>query len=127
MGIDRFTVEIEPEVRDWLIALSARHYSRAMRAVDLLADCPTTLGEPYSRHLDGPVRELRIDLGGAATRVTYWLAPGRRIILLTVFTKKRMRETTEVTRALWAQKICESEHEPAHGEFSRIVPEGEQR
>ncbi|MFJ8470786.1 hypothetical protein [Kitasatospora sp. NPDC094011] len=55
MGVDRFTVEIEPEVRDWLIMLPARHRSRTMRAVDLLADYPTTLGEPYSRHLYGPL------------------------------------------------------------------------
>ncbi|MFE4977277.1 hypothetical protein ACFRAR_34865 [Kitasatospora sp. NPDC056651] len=55
MEVDRFTVEIEPEVRDWLHGLPDRHYS---------------------------------------------------------------------TRALWAQKICESEHEPAHEEFSRIVPKG---
>ncbi|MEU9079373.1 type II toxin-antitoxin system RelE/ParE family toxin [Kitasatospora sp. NPDC048538] len=126
MGVDRFSIEIEPEVRTWLAALPPLHYCRTERAVDLLADRATTLGEPYSRHLDGLVRELRFDLGGAATRITYWLAPGRRIILLTVFTKRRMRETAEVTRALWAQKICESEHEPAHEEFSRIVSEGEQ-
>ncbi|MFI6153507.1 type II toxin-antitoxin system RelE/ParE family toxin [Kitasatospora sp. NPDC051170] len=123
MGVDRFTVEIEPEVRDWLITLSTRHYAAMERRVDILAENPTTLDEPRSRHLEGPLRELRFRLDGTATRVTYWLAPGRRIILLTVFTKRRMRETAEVTRALWAQKICESEHEPAHGEFSRIIPE----
>ncbi|MBV2154329.1 type II toxin-antitoxin system RelE/ParE family toxin [Kitasatospora sp. SUK 42] len=127
MGVDRFTVEIEPEVRDWLVELPARHYVLVEGHVDRLAEYPTTLDEPLSRHLDGPLRELRLRLDGAATRITYWLAPGRRIILLTVFTKRRMRETAEVTRALWAQKICESEHEPAHEEFSRIVPEGELR
>ncbi|MGW1175909.1 type II toxin-antitoxin system RelE/ParE family toxin [Kitasatospora sp. NPDC002543] len=121
MGVDRYTVEIEPEVRDWLTALPARHYAVVEDRVDHLAEHPTTLDEPRARHLDGPLRELRFRLDGAATRITYWLAPGRRIILLTVFTKARMRETAEVTRALWAQKTCESEHPPAHEEFSRIV------
>jgi len=31
--------------------------------------------------------------------VTYWLASGRRIGLLTVFVKTRMRETREIERA----------------------------
>ncbi|MFE7526346.1 type II toxin-antitoxin system RelE/ParE family toxin [Kitasatospora sp. NPDC057542] len=118
---------MEPEVRDRLVALPARHYASVEDHVDYLADHPTTLGEPLSRHLGGPLRGLRFDLGRVATGVTYWLAPERRIVLLTVFTKTRMRETAQVTRALWAQKICESEHEPAHEEFSRIVPEGKLR
>ncbi|WP_308020171.1 type II toxin-antitoxin system RelE/ParE family toxin [Streptomyces sp. LS1784] len=79
-GVDRFAVEIEPEVRDWLVALPARHYASVEDHVDYLADHPTTLGEPLSRHLGGPLRELRFDLGRAATRVTYWLAPERRIV-----------------------------------------------
>ncbi|MEQ4715221.1 helix-turn-helix domain-containing protein [Nonomuraea sp. B19D2] len=35
-----------------------------------------------------------------AVRITYWIAPGRRIILLTVFRKQRMRETAEIERAV---------------------------
>ncbi len=55
-------------------------------------------------------------------RVTYWLAPGRRVILLTVFRKTRSAETAEVSRALQAQKVCEAEHRPAHVTFDREVP-----
>lgn len=86
----------------------------------------TTLGEPYSRHLGGPVRELRFDLGNDrdAMRIPYWLAPGRRIILLTVFRKSRQREVSEVARAKRAQVICEAEHESAHEEYTRIAKEG---
>jgi hypothetical protein len=55
------------------------------------------------------------------TRVTYWLAPGRRVILLTVFRKTRSAETAEVTRALRAQMICETQHSQAHDVFDREV------
>ncbi|MFD7643281.1 type II toxin-antitoxin system RelE/ParE family toxin [Kitasatospora sp. NPDC059795] len=123
----RYLIEIEPDIREWLSALPARLYAKAEEAVDVLAERPTTLGEPYSRHLGGPVRELRFGLAGAATRVTYWLAPEQRIVLLTVFSKTRMRETAEVTRALWAQKICQAEHLPAHEEFGRAVTKGDIR
>ncbi|HEY4701270.1 MAG TPA: type II toxin-antitoxin system RelE/ParE family toxin, partial [Streptosporangiaceae bacterium] len=75
-----------------------------------------------TRHLGGKVRELRFHLLAQQTRVTYWLAPGRRVILLTVFRKTRSAETAEVSRAQQAQKICETEHRPAHVTFDREVP-----
>jgi hypothetical protein len=39
------------------------------------------LGEPYTRQLDGKLRELRFHLDRRAVRVTYWIASGRRIVL----------------------------------------------
>jgi hypothetical protein len=55
------------------------------------------------------LRELRFHLDGRAVRVTYWIAPGRRIVLLTVFAKSRMRETAEVDRARRALARCPAE------------------
>ncbi|MEO3784764.1 type II toxin-antitoxin system RelE/ParE family toxin [Actinocorallia sp. B10E7] len=92
-------IEIEPEVRHWLELLTDRHYDKAERAVDMLAAQPTTLGEPYSRHLGGKIRELRFILDGNAVRITYWLAPEQRIILLKAFRKTRQREEAEIERA----------------------------
>ena len=110
---------MEPEVRSWLERLSDREFGRADFLVGLLADQADVLGEPYFRHLGGKVRELRFHLLAQQSRITYWLAPGRRIILLTVFRKTRSAEATEVARALQAQKICEAEHGPAHDTFER--------
>ena len=42
-------------------------------------------------------------------RVTYWIASGRRIVLLTVFMKTRMRESAEVDRARRALARCMAE------------------
>ncbi len=93
------TVELEPEVRDWLEALSARQFATTAFYVDLLAEQGPLLGEPYTRQLDGKLRELRFHLDRSAVRVTYWIASGRRIVLLTVFTKTRMREAQQIQRA----------------------------
>lgn len=117
-----YAVEVEPEVRSWLERLSDRDFGRADFLVGLLAERAEDLGEPYTRHLGGKVRELRFHLLAQQTRVTYWLAPGRRIILLTVFGKTRRAEVGEVARALQAQKTCEDEHGPAHGTFDREAP-----
>jgi hypothetical protein len=67
------------------------------------------LGAPYSRQLDGKLRELRFHPEGRAVRVTYWVAPARRIVLLTVVVKTRMRETGEVERACRVMARCMAE------------------
>lgn len=64
---------------------------------------------PVSCQLSGKLRELRFYCGDQRTRITYWVAPGRRIIALTVFTKTRMRETGEIRRAIAAMARCQRE------------------
>src|SRR5712691_3590244 len=117
-----YDIEIEPEVKGWLEGLSDPDFGRVDFLVGLLAEHAQDLGEPYTRHLSGKVRELRFHLLARQARVTYWLAPGRRLILLTVFRKTRNAETAEVARALQAQKICEAEHGLAHDTFDREAP-----
>jgi hypothetical protein len=116
-----YEVEIEPEIRSWLASLSDRDFGRVDFLVGLLAEHAENLGEPYTRHLGGKVRELRFHLLREQTRVTYWLAPQRRVILLTVFRKTRSAQIAEVARAAQAQKICESMHGLAHEVFDREV------
>ncbi len=89
----------------------------------MLAARPTTLSEPYSRHLGGKLRELRFIMDGNAVRITYWLAPERRIVLLTVFRKTKQREVAEIERAQQAQKTCEADHGTAEHSYERSEEE----
>jgi hypothetical protein len=107
------TVELEPEVRDWLERLSTDQFATAAFYIDLLAERGPLLGEPYTRQLDGKLRELRFHLERRAARVTYWIASGRRIVLLTVFAKSRMREEREIERARRALARCVAEEHAA--------------
>lgn len=100
------TVELEPEVRDWLEQLPTARFATAAFYIDLLADEGPLLSEPYTRQLDGKLRELRFHLERQSVRITYWIASGRRIVLLTVFVKARMREAHEVERARRALVRC---------------------
>jgi hypothetical protein len=86
-GMTWGTVELEPEVRCWLEGLPTQQFATVAFSVDLLVDQGPLLGEPYTRQLDGKLRELRFHLQRGAVRLTYWIAPGRRIVLLTVFRK----------------------------------------
>ena len=45
-------------------------------------------------------------LHGTHIRMTYWIATGRRIVLLTVFTKTQRREPREIARAIRAYQRC---------------------
>jgi len=111
------SVELEPEVRSWLEQLPTAQFATAAFYVDLLAEHGPLLGEPYTRQLDGKLRELRFHLAGRSVRVTYWITSGRRIVLLTVFAKTRMREEREVERARQALRRCLAEgHEVEESE-----------
>jgi hypothetical protein len=91
--------------------LSDDQFGRVEFYVDLLAERGVQLDEPYTRQLDGKLRELRFYLGqeGDAVRITYYIASGRRIILLTVFRKQRQRERAEIERAVRAMERCIAE------------------
>ncbi len=104
-------VELEKEVAEWLESLSDNHFGRVEFYIDLLAARGATLGEPYTRQLRGKLRELRFHLGstGEAIRISYYIGSGRRIVLLTVFRKKRQRERAEIDRAQRAMERCIAE------------------
>ncbi len=106
-------VELEPEIRDWYIALDEEDQARVGFHVDRLAEMGPLLDEPFTKQLDGKLRELRFYLGGRPTRITYWIASKRRIILLTVFVKTKQRERREVDRARRAYQRCVDEQHTA--------------
>jgi hypothetical protein len=99
-------VELEPEVRDWYLALDEDHRGRVEFHIERLAERGPLLDEPHTKQLEGKLRELRFYLGGDATRITYWIAPGRRIVLLTVFVKTRRQERQQIDRARRALERC---------------------
>jgi hypothetical protein len=100
------TVEAEPEVTTWLRELDDDRFGQAERYIDLLAEEGVHLSEPFTRQLDGKLRELRFHLERQRVRITYYIARGRRIVLLTVFTKSRQRERLEIARAHRAMQRC---------------------
>ncbi|HUP69365.1 MAG TPA: type II toxin-antitoxin system RelE/ParE family toxin [Acidimicrobiales bacterium] len=109
-------VELEPEVRNWFLRLGETDQARVRFHVDRLSELGPVLDEPHTRQLDGKLRELRFYLQGVPTRITYWIAPGRRIILLTVFVKTKRKEVREVQRAREAMKRCRAEGHTANEE-----------
>jgi hypothetical protein len=103
------TIELEDEVRDWYLALDEESQARVRFNIERLAEHGVLLDEPFTRQLNGPLRELRFMLAGRHTRITYWIATGRRIVLLTIFTKAQRKEPREIARAMRAYQRCVEE------------------
>ena len=102
------SVELEPEVAEWVSGLSEAEFGRVEFYIDLLTEKGVHLDHPYTRQLRGKLRELRFYLGpvGSTVRISYYIASGRRIVLLTVFRKGRRRERAEIDRAERAMRRC---------------------
>jgi hypothetical protein len=88
------------------MSLTDREFGHAAFHIDLLQREGPGLGEPYTRQLQGKLRELRFYLGTRQMRITYFIGSGRRIVLLTTFRKQRRREQLEIRRAVEAMERC---------------------
>src|SRR5688572_8665812 len=73
-GSVNWEVESEPEVEEWLDGLSDDEFGHVEFYVDLLAERGRALREPYTRQLDGKLRELRFYLGRTRQRISYYHA-----------------------------------------------------
>lgn len=98
----QWSVELAPEVEKWLRGLPIRGRAQAVRSIELLVQQGVLLGEPHTRHLQGKLRELRFFVERRPARITYFVARGRRIVLLTVFFKQQQRQPRDIERALRA-------------------------
>ena len=96
----------EPEVRDWLKALPTSEFATACSTSTWSRTGGRCSGSRTPGSWTGSCGRLRFHLGGRPMRVTYWIAPDRRIVLLTVFVKMRMRESAEVERARRVMARC---------------------
>ncbi|MEU4233890.1 type II toxin-antitoxin system RelE/ParE family toxin [Nonomuraea sp. NPDC026600] len=108
-----YDIELEPAVEAWLDTLSDRDHA----AVERLAEFGDRMPYGHARDLGEGLWELRFDIAHHSVRLTYWLAEGRRAVLLTAFYKTRDRQPRDVERARKAMAECMAgglEHGAAH-------------
>ena len=104
-----WSVEVESEVEKWIDSLPVKEFATVLAAVERLSERGSQLRVPASRSLGEGLFELRIDVGRAQRRLTYYFADGRRIVLLTAFRKQRQTERAEIRRARQAMRRCIAE------------------
>ena len=75
-------------VREYIDLLNLKEKAKVLKYIDFLRQNDGKLDEPYSRHIEGKIRELRVDFHRNRHRIFYFTFVGRKIILLHAFLKK---------------------------------------
>ena len=105
-----WTVELEPEVEKWMLALPMSQFGLVLPLVERLAEIGNQMSFPHSKSLGAGLFELRFNNANQTWRITYYFADDRRIVLLTVFAKQRLNERHQIQRARHALTRCQTEH-----------------
>lgn len=72
-------------------SLDWKMQAKIYRLLTLMADVGPMLREPYSKHLDDGIFELRAQSGSDITRILYFFFVGQRIIVTNGFVKKTQK------------------------------------
>lgn len=90
----------EEPVKEFLLSLDKKMRTKLLVAIAMLEDNGPALREPYSKHLNDGIFELRTKVGSDISRVLYLFIIGRRIILTNGFVKKTQKTpSAEIERA----------------------------
>ena len=85
--VEKFMLDLDEKMRAKLIGL-----------LEILEEKGTLLREPYSKHLEDGIFELRCQVGNNITRVLYFFYYGRKIILTNAFVKKTQKTPPQEIR-----------------------------
>ena len=87
-------------VIDFILDLPPKMRTKVFRIIDMLETNGAELREPYSKHLDDGIFELRAQVGSDISRVLYFFMVGRKVILTHGFIKKTQKTPpSEIERA----------------------------
>jgi len=75
-------------VLEYIDNLSDKEQAKVSKYVDFLKVSEGILDEPYSKHIKGKIRELRVDFGKNRHRIFYFTFVEKNIIFLHAFLKK---------------------------------------
>ncbi|MBI2099366.1 type II toxin-antitoxin system RelE/ParE family toxin [Candidatus Uhrbacteria bacterium] len=72
----------------YIESLNKKEQAKVFKYVEHLRQNEGCLDEPYSRHIRGKIRELRVDFAKNRHRIFYFIFIGKNIIMLHAFLKK---------------------------------------
>lgn len=90
----------ERPVEDFLNSLDIKMRSKLLMVLKVLQEKGNQLREPYSKHLEDGIFEVRGKIGSDISRVLYFFYHGGKIILTNGFIKKTQKTPrSEITKA----------------------------
>ncbi len=78
-------------VEDFLLSLNVKMRAKLIGILQILQEKGTQLREPYSKHLENGIFEIRGKVGNDITRVLYFFYYDGKIILTNGFIKKTQK------------------------------------
>jgi len=85
------TADGKEVLAEFLDSLPPKHQAKAFREIDLLEEFGNGLKEPYVKHIDGEIWELRIKFSTDISRIFYFTWSKETIVLLHGFIKKTQK------------------------------------
>lgn len=82
-------------VEEFLLSLDKKMRAKLAREIALLQDIGNELREPYSKHLEDGIFELRAKLGSDISCVLYFFYIGNKINIDKWFYKKDRKDTSQ--------------------------------
>jgi phage-related protein len=77
----------EKPALDYVKLLDKKTRQKVNKYIEFLRENKGYLNEPYSRHISGKIRELRVDFNNGRHRIFYFSFLEKKIILLNAFLK----------------------------------------
>ena len=85
----------EIPVNDFLLSLNEKMRAKAAKEIRILSEYGNRLREPYSKHIQEGIFELRIKFASDISRIFYFFFDGNKIILTNGFIKKTQKTPKE--------------------------------
>ncbi len=87
-------------VLEYIDRLRIKEKTKILKYIEFLRENKGILDEPYTKHIKGKIRELRVDFSKSKHRIFYFTFIKKKIILLHVFLKKTKKTPiSEIRRA----------------------------
>lgn len=88
-------------VLEYIDKLDIKNRAKVLKYIEFLREREGYLDEPYSKHVTGKIRELRVDFARNRHRIFYFTFISKKIILLHAFLKKTNKTPlSEIKRAV---------------------------
>ena len=85
------TADGKEVMAEFLDSLPPKHQAKAIREIELLERFGNSLKEPYVKHIDGEIWELRIRFANDISRIFYFSQHMETTVLLHGFIKKTQK------------------------------------
>jgi phage-related protein len=82
-------------VLEYIDKLTIKERAKISKYINFLKVNKGVLDEPYSKHIKGKIRELRVDFSNSRHRIFYFTFVGKNIIFLHAFLKKTAKTPVE--------------------------------